>query len=86
MRCIFDTNYSQSTTGYSPFYLVFGRNARLPNDVMYASDNQGLNTLPEYVRTLQATFAEVFECVHVNIATAERDIGQTHPWWSISTR
>ena len=58
---------------------MFGHNARLPIDVMYASDNQGRNTLlPEYVRTLQATFAEVFECVRANISKHQERQKETY--------
>ena len=55
----------QDTTGYSPFFLMFGRHPRLPMDVLLGLDdveNQQYLDHSEYIRALKKTLQTAYDC------------------------
>ena len=52
-----------STTGYSPFFLMFGRQATIPVDLMYNLNQGQEKELPDYVRQLREGLKEAYALV-----------------------
>lgn len=64
--CVFAYNVSRSeATGYSPYYLMHGREAICPLDLMCETPEQeGPAGIPEFVVQLQTRFTKAFQCVN----------------------
>ena len=49
------------TAGYSPFFLMFGRNPRLPIDAILDQDEEATTSLSDYVKTWKLRMKQAFE-------------------------
>ena len=76
--CLAYKTSAQSTTGYSPFFLMFGREARLPIDIGH---EQPTSEVPahqqngQYMQNQSEAFLRAFEVVRKNVS-----MKQCHQW------
>ena len=49
------------TTGFTPLYLMFGRQARLPLDIMYGTSRPEETLANEYAATLRSSLEEAYD-------------------------
>ena len=61
-KLVYSYNCSKhSVTGYSPFFLMFGRNPRLPIDAILDQDEEATTSLSDYVKTWKLRMKQAFE-------------------------
>ena len=51
------------STGFSPFFMMFGRQAKIPLDLVYGSTPTEEATYPEHVRRIKSTLEEAYSRV-----------------------
>ncbi|KAL5510330.1 hypothetical protein EMCRGX_G005859 [Ephydatia muelleri] len=62
--CLAYNSSSHSTIGFSPFFLMFGHEVKLPVDLMYGSNPQEQTTAIEYVQKLKDGLRDAYSQVH----------------------
>ena len=59
-----------SSTGYTPFYLMFGREARLPIDLMYGTGNNKDMPITEYANQLKKGLEDAYSCAREKLGAS----------------
>ena len=59
--CMAYNTSTHATTGFTPFYLIFGRQARIPADLMYGTAEPENLNYSEYVSKLQQSLSEAYK-------------------------
>ena len=70
----------QSTTGFAPFELVYGRHVRGPLDVLrdsWEADKRSTESIVSYVLLVQERLKKMQELVRQNVEEAARNDGMT---------
>ena len=57
------------STGFSPFFMMFGRQAKIPLDLVYGSTPTEEVTYPEHVRRIKSTLEEAYSRVREHMDT-----------------
>ena len=70
-RVCFAYNTSQQeSTGFTPFYLMFGRQARIPLDIMYQTPVTEARNVSQYMWTLRKSLQDAYALARDNLQTA----------------
>ena len=69
--CMAYSTSVQATTGYTPFFLMFGRQATIPADVMYGTNSSEEVSPNEYAANLRSRLCAAYDHVRDHINTAQ---------------
>ena len=62
------------STGYSPFYLMFGRNPRLPVDLVFRrKEENNEESYPDYIKGLKGQLEYAYSLAAANVAKSQED-------------
>lgn len=66
------------STGFTPLYFMFGKQAKLPVNVVYGSMPTQSHPHPEYVRQLEETLQGAFQNVRKKLGTAAERVNELY--------
>ena len=65
--CMAYSTSIQPTTGYSPFFLMFGRKARLPIDIMYGTGQADNFSVDRFINDVSVVLENAYQHVGITI-------------------
>ena len=87
--CLVYNTSTHATTGFSPSFLMFGRQAKLPVEIMYGTPEPTSTMTTEYTQKLKSSLTEAYQKVQSNTArqlnhqrssTTKRCMGSNINW------
>lgn len=66
--CMAYNTSTHATTGFTPFYLMFGRQAHIPADLMYGTAEPESLSCTEYAAMLQESLSKAYTVAHKHVA------------------
>ena len=78
--CLAYNTSLQPTTGYTPFYLMYGRQAHLPVDLMYGSGPNDKSCPEEYAASLKHRLQQVYFQVREKMALQLERQKEIYDW------
>ena len=70
--CIAYNTSIHSTTGYSPFYLMYGREPRLPIDIIYGTQSQSSTSVDHFVQKSHTLMEQAYNRVREHLSTGHQ--------------
>ena len=70
--CLAYNSSIQATTGYTPFFLMFGREAHLPLDLMYHVDTSEPATHSEYATKMKDSIEKAYDLVRERLGQKQQ--------------